>query len=229
MPDKQPVEALTFEELLARIAQRDESCWEELLRRDCSLLPGENDSRLGRELKRYYNRIRGAGRTFDDVIQEMVIPRRKGEPSYLQKAIIDVQPTTEKDYRSLAKRKFKQRLIDEARREVKHQIVLALQSGAEVPADSLPGIDTEESWQSVRNAVAGLDDVEKAVTRCYYGIPATLDDGEPQEAMAVAAVAEELQRKGIQLSYQQTADKLKKARRLLGVLLLPVKEALDKD
>ena len=233
MRSKATVETFTYEELLARIADCDEACWDELVRRDCSSLDGK-DSRLGQKLRPYYERIRGAGRSFDDVVQELLLPRRKGEPSYLQKAIIDVKPVTEQDYLNLARWKFKQRLIDEARREAKHQIVVSLDANC-APSENIrrsecePGLGTLEYWQSVRDSVAQLDEVEKTVTRLYYGLPETIDGVEPQEQMAVATVVRELEARGIHLTYEQAKEKLKKARRLLGIVLLPFKESLDQQ
>jgi len=225
MPSKSPYHELTHEQLLTRIAERDDKAWQELVSRDYV--------RLEQELHPIYTRnpIRGAGRSFADVLQELVVPNPNQPDAlgYLQKALIDTKPSTEVDYIRLAKHKFQQRLVDEARREIRQQVPIALEFAEDIPEQPPAGLGTIETWQSVRDAVRELDEVERIVARLFYGLPQTIDGDSAQGELPIEEIKQELQKRGHDLDYEQVKWKLRKARRLLGVLLYPIQEAIESD
>lgn len=236
---------LTYEQLIERIEDRE--IWDEFLIRYHGQL--EN-------FRHWYerNRIQGGALTFDDILQELVAPSPKRPISYLQKALIDKRPPTETDFLRFAKLKFRQRLIDEARREAKHQLAIAVEFAGELPQDQPRGLASMEIWQVVRNAVGKLDEVDRMITKLYYGFGSEqsgesaktsldikdivselntakdlgLNYGQVQEKLKRIRrlLKKELQNKGIEIADQEIDKKLNKSKRLLGIVLLPFEESI---
>lgn len=247
MTHDQPLEKLSYSELMDRI---DESVvWNEFVARYHSRLD---------TFRNWYerNRIRGGAITFDDVLQNMLRPSENKPYGYLQRALVDTRPPTEQDFLKFAKYKFRHRLIDEARRETKHQLVVALEYAGDLPHQQPHGLASMEIWQIIRDAVNQLDEVERMAVRLYYGVQGSeseipepprpikevvqeLDDAHGIEVtyeqvkeklkQARKLLKKELQAKGITLSEQDVDDKINKAQRLLGIVLLPFEEGLDED
>jgi len=223
MADEQRVEQLTYPELIQRIENPE--VWGEFLSRYMAKLEQFRD---------WYNRnrIRGGAVSFDDILQELLVPTEKRPIGYLQKALIDERPSTEDHCLRLAKKKFKQRLIDEARREARKQLIFAAEMVGDIPGEQPPGLASLEIWKIVRDAVGDLDESERIAIRLYYGLPETDDGDDREDAVVVSKISEmisEMGRKGIDLTYEQAKEKLKKARRILRVVLLPYSESLNEE